>query len=152
MYLSCVWSNLSEDLIVDSESFTDLNPQQSNDWSITLNNLLDKCSLQLTSLLYKFNDELKRTITVNQLLGNSSSASLLADADDAIKRAPLEKLAAGGSHSRRLDQMVNLSSNIVEKATNKMKILNVNDALLPLDKGFLDFIMDVIHFSLKIKS
>ncbi len=119
-----------------------MNPQQSNDWSLTINNVCDKCNYQLTDLLLKFCEELKRTIGVNQLVGQASSANSSISsnmnqmADDEVKRMALQKLT-----SSRLDQVYNLSSNIVEKATSRMRILNINDSLLPLDKGFLDFIM-----------
>lgn len=163
IYLSCVWSNLSEDIVVDNEAFTDLNPQQSNDWSVTLFNTLDKCDLELTDLLYKFADQLKRTITVSQLLraatsssnlaASSSSSQIAGSADDEQARKALDRLATAGSASgsRRIDRVVNLGSNIVEKATNRMKI-NLNDeTVLPLDKGFLDYIMDVRRITLIIK-
>lgn len=156
IYLSCVWSNLSEDIVVDNDAFTDLNPQQSNDWTITFFNVIEKCDLQLTDSLGKLNEGLKRTITASQLLGNvknstsntsiSSATNISDDMNDQLKRATLEKLTASSSStgSRRLDKMVNLSSNIVEKAANKMKTININDHFpLPLDKGFLDYIMDV---------
>lgn len=160
IYLSCVWSNLSEDIVVDNEAFIDLNPQQSNDWSLTLFTMFERCELQLTDALFKFADHLKRTITVSQLLGGSYSvtssasssslagmASSAGDDEEQLKKAALDKLATSSSSSasRRLDRMVNLSSNIVEKATNKMRINLINDdpGSLPLDKGFLDYIMDV---------
>ncbi len=157
---------MSEDIIVDSESFTDLCPQQSNDWSIIVNNLTERCDYQLTNLLSSFVEELKRTISVSQLIGtnnnnsssNSNSSSQLqmssnnessgqffdsTTSDEAKIAATLQKMTS--SKASRLDRVYNLSSNIVEKATNKIKILNLNDnTYLPLDKGFLDFIMDVI--------
>lgn len=159
IYLSCVWSNLSEDIIVDNEAFSDLNPQQSNDWSITIFDFFEKCDIQLTKLLFKLNDGLKRTITVNQILGgmksSTSNTSIVSganeDIDDQLKRVTLEKLTNSSSltGSKRLDRVVNLSSNIMEKATNKMKIMNLNDDLqVPLDQGFLDYIMDVCDFIL----
>lgn len=139
---------------MDNEAFTDLNPQQSNDWSLTVFNVIEKCDLQLTDSLFKLYDGIKRTITVSQLLGgvksSSSNFSIASasndDADDQFKRATLDKLATSSSltGSKRLDRVVNLSSNIVEKAANKMKTININDDLqLPLDKGLLDYIMDV---------
>jgi Rab3 GTPase-activating protein catalytic subunit len=129
---------------VDSETFTDLSPQQSNEWSLTVNNVCDKCNFQLTDMLSNFCEELKRTIGVTQLVGqasasaNSSIGSNMNQlaVDEEYKRMALQKLT-----SSPLDQVYNLSSNIVEKATNRMRMLNVNDSLLPLDKGFLDFIM-----------
>ena len=149
IYLSCVWSNLSEDIVVDSDTFSDLNPQQSNDWSITVNNVSDRCDLQLTSLLIKFSEEIKRTIGVNQLLGPALTAAAAPSSDNAteeLKWNSLEKLSAASSNpgTRRLDRVYNLSSAMMEKAANKMKLLSINDPnYLPLDKGFLDFIMDV---------
>ncbi len=93
-------------------------------------------------MLTKFCEELKRTIGVNQLVGQASSANSSISsnmnqlADEEVKRMALQKLTGS-----RLDQVYNLSSNIVEKATSRMRMLNINDGLLPLDKGFLDFIM-----------
>lgn len=146
--MSCIWSNLSEDIVVDSESFTDLNPQHSIDWSVTLNNLCERCDYQLTNSLHKYFDEIKRTISVNQLVGSAilSLSPEQENQNEELKQKSLQKLTSSNSASRRLDKMYYLSSNIVEKASNKMKALNVNDNSLPLDKGFLDFIMDVIIF------
>ena len=150
IYLSSVWSNLSEDIIVDSESFTDLSPQQSNDWSITVKNLCEKCDFQLSELLTKFIEELRRTIGVAQLVGGSASANtslasnmnqMECGSNEELKRASLSKLTGGKS---RLNQVYSLSSNMMEKATSHMQLLNVNDALLPLDKDFLDFIMSYL--------
>ena len=151
MYLSCIWSNLSEDIIVDNESFTDLNPQYSNDWSITISNIMDKCDLQLTNLLLKYTDELKRTISVTQLLGgisSSSSTSQLFDTQNSnineeLKKSSLQKLTNAKS-AIRLDHVYNLSSNVMDLAANKMKALNLNDSSLPLDKGLMEYIMDYL--------
>ena len=135
--------------MVDSDSFSDLNPQQSNDWSITVNSVSDRCDLLLTNLLLKFADEIKRTIGVNQLLGPALSAAAGVSSENVneeLKWNSLEKLSAASTlaGTRRLDRVYNLSSAMMEKAANKMKALSLNDPnYLPLDKGFLDFIMDV---------
>jgi len=95
----------------------------------------------MTNTLNKFIEESKRTISVHQLIGVHSSQSSSQEGvigSEAVKQASLNKLAAVGSH-----RVYNMSSNIVEKAANKMKILNINDSLLPLDKKVLDFIMNV---------
>ena len=65
------------------------------------------------------------------------------DINEELKKSSLQKLTAGNSPMRRLDRVYNMSSNMLERATNKMKIANLNEALLPLDKDFLDFIMGV---------
>ena len=151
IYLSCIWSSLSEDIIVDSDSFSDLNPQQSNNWSITINNNCDKCDYQLTSLLSKFVDESKRTISVGQLLGSSmqsASANELAasssssNLNEELKQTSLNKLSSARSTSKQLDRVYNMSSNMMEKATNRMKTINSNETL-PLSKTLLDLLMDV---------
>lgn len=75
----------------------------------------------------------------------SGGVSSAIDETEQLKRSALDKLVttAASTGSRRLDRVVNLGSNIVEKAT-KMKIINLNDETVPpLDKTFLDFIMDV---------
>lgn len=141
IYLSCVWSNLSEDIVVDSESFSDLNPQHSNDWSLTLNNICDKCDFQLSNFLNKYLEELKRTISVNQLVGSATSSVVNSDQESLAEE--IKYKLTSSSSARRLDKMYNLSSNLVGKATNRMRILNINENSLPLDKGFLDFIMGV---------
>ncbi|CAF0883999.1 unnamed protein product [Brachionus calyciflorus] len=153
IYLSCIWSNLSEDIIVDSESYSDLNPQHSNDWCITLNNLLDKCEYQLTSSLYKYLDELKRTISVSQLIG-PTGLSINSNMDpqvEELKNKSLQKLTSSSSAARRLDKMYFVGSNIVEKATSRMKALNTSENQLPIDKGFLDFIMDYLFPDAKLR-
>jgi len=130
---------------------------------------VDKCEFQLTSLLTSYIEELKRTISVNQLIANSSAAIAKSDnfaapnaqptlptsfstsdhLNEELKKSSLQKLTSSKSATRRLDRVYNLSSNMIEKATNKIKIGNLNDVLLPLDKEFLDFIMEV---SLNLKS
>ncbi len=55
-------------MIIDSETYTDLDPLQSSDWSISLN-VIDEVELQLTNTLQKFYDQLKRTISVAQIIG-----------------------------------------------------------------------------------
>ena len=130
---------------------------------------MDKCEFQLTSLLTSYIEELKRTISVNQLIANSSAAIATSDnlaapnaqttlptsfstsdhLNEELKKSSLQKLTSSKSATRRLDRVYNLSSNMIEKATNKIKIGNLNDVLLPLDKEFLDFIMEV---SLNLKS
>lgn len=140
--MSCVWSNLSEDIIYDSDSYSDLNPIRSSDWTITLNTICDKCDMQLTNLLENFIEETKRTISVAQIIGTNDKSSD-ENGDEELKRASLNKLAAAGSGSKKLDQVYNMSSNIVNRAADRMKVLSINDALLPLDKDVLDYIMDV---------
>lgn len=144
--MACTWSNLSEDIIVDSDSYNDLNPLHSNHWTITLNNILDKCEYNLSNALNQYLNELKRTITVAQLIGQANLNLAQDLSTEELKQKSLQKLTSSGSAVRKLDQMYNIGSNIMEKATNKMKILNINDASLPIDKGFLDFIMDVSQF------
>jgi hypothetical protein len=121
---------------------------------------VDKCEFQLTSLLTSYIEELKRTISVNQLIANSSAAIATSDnltapttlptsystsdhLNEELKKSSLQKLTSSKSATRRLDRVYNLSSNMIEKATNKIKIGNLHDVLLPLDKEFLDFIMEV---------
>lgn len=142
IYLSCVWSNLSEDIIYDSDSYSDLNPIRSSDWTITLNTICDKCDMQLTNLLENFIEETKRTISVTQLIGAKEKFTD-ESGEEELKRASLNKLAAAGSGSKKLDQVYNMSSNIVNRAADRMKVLSINDALLPLDREVLDYIMDV---------
>lgn len=141
IYLSSVWSNLSEDIIVDSELFSDLNPLHSNDWTLTVNNLSERCEFQLTQMLSKFCDELKRTIGVHQIISTNASET----ADEELKRMSLQRLTKS-----RLDHVYSIGSNLVEKASSQMKILNLND--LPLDKDFLDFIMDVRNSLVYLKN
>jgi len=103
----------------------------------------------MTNTLNRFLEECKRTISVHQLIGSQTSQTVGQDGDlasETVKQASLSKLAAVGSQSQRLDRVYNMSSSMVEKAANKMKILNINDSLLPLDKRTLDFIMDVSFF------
>ena len=147
VFLSCVWSNLSEDIIYDSDSYSDLNPIRSNDWTITLNTICDKCDMQLTNLLENFIEETKRTISVAQIIG-SKEKSQNDTSDEELKKASLNRLASVGSGSKKLDQVYNISTNIVNRAADRMKVLNINDALLPLDKEILDYIMDVGEFSI----
>lgn len=66
--MSCIWPSLSEDMIIDSETYSDLDPLKSNDWSIYLSTI-DDLELQLTQMLQKFYDQLKKTISVAQVLG-----------------------------------------------------------------------------------
>lgn len=115
--------------------------------------MIEKCDLQLTNSLNKLNDNLKCTITVNQQLGglkpskSNLSVTTSGDTDEYAKRATIEKLSmsANTSGSKQLDSVVNLGSNIVDKATSKIKTISLNDNLqLPLEKEFLDYIMDVI--------
>ena len=142
--MSCIWPNLSEDLIVDNDSYSNLNPLQSPEWALTVNSICDKCDFQLTNSLIRFLDEMKKTVSINQVLGaqfiqSPSSNNLNED----LKKASLNKLTSKPVN-RQIDRVYNLSSNMMEKASNKMKNLNMNDPYnLPLDKGFLDFIMDV---------
>ncbi len=70
IYLSCIWPSLSEDMIVDSETYTDLDPLQSSDWSISLS-CIDDVELQLSNTLQKFNEQSKRTISVSQIIGTN---------------------------------------------------------------------------------
>jgi hypothetical protein len=156
-----VWSNLSEDLVTDSDSYADLNPQHSNDWSIIVNTMCDRCDIQMSATLAKFVDELKRTIGVNQLINasivqqqqtispSSSSSTLDAaansDASQLLDKISTSKMPAA---TRSLDRVYNLSSSMMEKASNKMKSKLVGASAsdnysLPLDKRFLDYIMDV---------
>jgi hypothetical protein len=65
-------------MIVDSETYTDLDPLQSSDWSISLN-CIDDADLQLTNTLSKFYDQLKRTISVAQIIGTCASVDNLGD-------------------------------------------------------------------------
>jgi Rab3 GTPase-activating protein catalytic subunit len=137
----CVWSNLSEDIIVDNETYSDLNPTHSNEWSLILNNNIDKCDFKLINSLNKFIDESKKTISVNQLIGGTmmtASNSI----DDDLKQSSLKKLTS--SNLRVLD----ISSNMIETAAIKMKNLQLNNneinQQLPLDKKFLDFIMQYL--------
>ena len=121
----------------------------------------------MTSLLLSYIEELKRTISVNQLIAASSTAANTSTTDiyamystnnttttttaslssdqlnEELKKSSLQKLTTSKSATRRLDRVYNLSSNMIEKATNKIKIGNLNEILLPLDKDFLDFIMEV---------
>ena len=121
----------------------------------------------MTSLLQSYIEELKRTISVNQLIAASSTAANTSTTDiyamsstnnttttttaslssdqlnEELKKSSLQKLTTSKSATRRLDRVYNLSSNMIEKATNKIKIGNLNEILLPLDKDFLDFIMEV---------
>ena len=148
--MSCVWSNLSEDIVTDSESFCDLNPQQSNDWSITINNMMDKCDLRLTRLLERYVDEMKRTISVGQLLGSSSGSMPGAGVgggldpaytlNEELRRSSLQKLTKSANSSIS----VGVSSSGSNLAS-KIKILNINDTQLPLDRGFMDYILDCIN-------
>jgi hypothetical protein len=74
----------------------------------------------------------------------TTTASLASDQlNEELKKSSLQKLTTSKSATRRLDRVYNLSSNMIEKATNKIKIGNLNEILLPLDKDFLDFIMEV---------
>ena len=115
---------------------------------MTINTSLDKCEFQLTSLLISYIEELKRTIGINQLIVNSGeNFSSTSDPNEELKKISLEKLTSSKSGIRRLERVYNFSSNMIEKATNKIRITNLNDIMLPLDKEFLDFIMEVTCFS-----
>lgn len=138
----CVWSNLSEDIIVDNETYSDLNPTHSNEWSLILNNNIDKCDFKLINSLNKFIDESKKTISITQLIGGTMLTSGSNSIDDDLKQSSLKKLTS--SNLRVLD----ISSNMMETAANKMKNLQLNNneinQQLPLDKKFLDFIMQYL--------
>jgi Rab3 GTPase-activating protein catalytic subunit len=83
---------------------------------------------------------------------SSSNAVNNESVNEELKWASLQKLSTSKSATRRLDHVYNLSSNMMEKASNKMKSLNLNDVNLPLDKGFLDFIMDYLFPDAKLAS
>jgi Rab3 GTPase-activating protein catalytic subunit len=129
LYLSCVWSNLSEDIIIDSDSFSDLNAQRSNDWSLTVNTICDKCDLQLTNLLIRFCEEAKRTISINQVL-TSLGATFINDERD--KNALTKTISNSNFY------------NLLDSANNNIKLKLPDDlATLPLDKQFTTFIIKV---------
>ena len=62
-------------MIIDSESYSDLDPLKSNEWSINLTTLDDQLDLQLTQLLQGFYDQLKKTISVSQILSSLVSVT-----------------------------------------------------------------------------
>ena len=131
-----MWSNLSEDIIVDNDSYSDLNPQNSNEWAITLNNNIEKCDFKLINVLSKYIDESRKSIGVGQLIGSMSSSSSTSNLSEELKQSSLKKLTS--------NRVMDLSVNMMETAANKMKMLNLNDpTILPLDKPFLDYIMNV---------
>ena len=117
--------------------------------SLIIHNQFDKCQFQLSNLLEKFIEELKRTIGVNQLLGTSINSSVISGStnnnenfdcvNEELKRSSLKKLTS----KTKIDHVYDLSTNIVEKATSRIKVINLNEEQLPLDKSFLDFIMNV---------
>jgi hypothetical protein len=110
---------------------------------------LDQCEYQLTTSLNKYLEELKRTISVSQLVG-MASINLNQSTDAQIEELK-QKLTSSSSAARKLDKMYYMSSNIVEKATRALNTNNENQ--LPIDKGFLDFTMDVSYiFERKIIS
>jgi hypothetical protein len=127
---------LSEDIIVDNDSYSDLNPHNSNEWGITLNNNIEKCDFKLINALNKYIDESRKSIGVSQLIGSMSSSSLASNISEELKQSSLKKLTS--------NRVMDLSANMMETAANKMKMLNINDpTILPLDKPFLDYIMNV---------
>lgn len=126
---------------MDNDSYSDLNPQNSNEWAITLNNNIDKCDFKLINSLGKFIDESRKSIGVGQLIGSmSASSSVGSNLSEELKQSSLKKLTS--------NRVMDLSANMMETAASSMKMLNLNDpTILPLDKQFLDYIMNVyIYF------
>jgi len=136
--LSCSWCNLSEDIVVES----DLSPQQSNDWSLIVDNVMDKCDYKLTTLLSKYHDQLRKTIGINQLLNLKASES---NEFGQTARASLRKLMQPKSKVQQLDQLVSMSSNVMNQVTLRIpRMPSVDDFTLPLDKQMLDYLMDYL--------
>ena len=119
-------------MIIDSESYSDLDPLKSNDWAINLTTL-EELSLQLTQLLQGFYDQLKKTISVNQVLStliNVSEASLNVPAED--YKQSLEKLTNPLAKTSTHRTLRSLMKPVVDKATTTMKQLN---SISKLEKG-----------------
>ena len=130
-------------MIIDSESYSDLDPLKSNDWAINLTTL-EELSLQLTQLLQGFYDQLKKTISVNQVLStliNVSEASLNVPAED--YKQSLEKLTNPLAKTSTHRTLRSLMKPVVDKATTTMKQLNSISTEAPLNKEILDDIMNV---------
>jgi hypothetical protein len=142
IYLSCVWSNLSEDIVTDSESFCDLNPQQSTDWSITINNMMDKCDMRLARLLERYTDEMKRTISVGQLLVTNTSTATIGGGAVGVLDTATTTLLNEELRRTSLQRLTKSSGDSGTNLASKINLLTLNDAQLPLDKGFMEFILD----------
>lgn len=87
----------------------------------------------------KFVSQSKKSISVSQLLGSMTPSYSLSDLNEEMKQTSLKKLTS--------NRVMDLSANMMESASNKMKFLNLNDpSNLPLDKKLLDFVMHVKYF------
>jgi Rab3 GTPase-activating protein catalytic subunit len=136
--LSSSWCNLSEDIVVES----DLSPQQSNDWSLIVDGVMDKCDYKLTKLLSIYYEQLRKTIGINQLLNLKGSES---NEFTKSARASLEKLIQPKSKVEQLDQLISKSSNVMNQVTLPIpRMSSVDDFTLPLDKQTVDYLMDYL--------
>jgi len=68
--VSSIWSSLNEDIVVDSEVYTDLDPMQAPLWTVHVE-LNDQIPSLLVKTLYNFLDLCRSGQTTEQLLGGS---------------------------------------------------------------------------------
>jgi hypothetical protein len=130
-------------MIIDSENYSDLDPLKSNDWTIYLTTLDDNLDLQLTQLLQNFYDQLKKTISINQVLG-----SLIQHATDTVGqnddyKLSLERLTNPIVKTTTHRTLRSFMKPVVQKAASTIKQLNAISAEAPLKKNSLDDIMNV---------
>jgi hypothetical protein len=134
-------------MIIDSESYSDLDPLKSNEWSINLTTLDDQLDLQLTQLLQGFYDQLKKTISVSQIL---SSLVSVTDINSTIQaedyKQSLERLTNPLTKTSTHRTLRSLMKPVVEKATTTIKQLNAISSEAPLKKELLDYIINVCFF------
>ena len=140
-------------MIIDSENYSDLDPLKSNEWSINLTTLEDQLDLQLTQLLQAFYDQMKKTISVSQILSslaNVTDINLTIQTED--YKQSLERLT---NPLTKTSTHRNLRS-IMKPVVDKVKQLNSISTEAPLKKEILDdminvFISSCMLFSTKKK-
>ena len=140
-------------MIIDSENYSDLDPLKSNECSINLTTLEDQLDLQLTQLLQAFYDQMKKTISVSQILSslaNVTDINLTIQTED--YKQSLERLT---NPLTKTSTHRNLRS-IMKPVVDKVKQLNSISTEAPLKKEILDdminvFISSCMLFSTKKK-
>ena len=131
-------------MIIDSENYSDLDPLKSSDWSIYLTTLENQLDLQLTQLLQGFYDQLKKTISVSQVLATLINVS---DVNQTIQtedyRQSLERLTNPLTKTSTHRTLRSFMKPVVDKAATTIKQLNAISTEAPLKKEVIDDIVNV---------
>lgn len=131
-------------MIIDSENYSDLDPLKSSDWSIYLTTLENQLDLQLTQLLQGFYDQLKKKISVSQVLATLINVS---DVNQTIQtedyRQSLERLTNPLTKTSTHRTLRSFMKPVVDKAATTIKQLNAISTEAPLKKEVIDDIVNV---------